>query len=234
MKLKMNKLIVSLLFGLVAVALVSAKSRRHPVPDDSNESDDNDGYGFGSDDDDDDEQKAMECFMDMYTCAAPIQQKYQSDNITDAAEHLRQNGLRPICVDATEVGQCVLNVLLDDRCKKVPEDFKDMVTKAYEILNLICVKNIDAIEANWGCLLSAEVDNNLDDCNRVDDGLENCETESFLKCVKTTFAQKDNCKPEAYELVEELVNEIVKLIPECQSPDLRHMLKRAMLMMRRK
>lgn len=209
-----------LVVGLFSVSFVAA------------EVDESDYYEIDFDNYDDDEM-SPECAMKFQHCANLVDE-YLTSGVYETAETVRQAGLRGVCKDVTELSECVLKVFLSEECANdIPAPYKEIYQKGHDLTNFICVDRINDIETHWQCLLNTEVDENLEDCQNVDiDSLKACDTSGVMKCVKSAFGASSHCEPGASDLVEDIIQKAVDIIPHCS--DRRKLHKVVMKLLKRK
>ena len=169
----------------------------------------------------DEDQFDQQCLMEIMSCGRHVQQ-YQSHDPTEVASKLRQAGLRAVCGDTTKATECALQVLLQDKCKGMPEDARRMFLKSFDVINFICVNRINDIENHWECLFNVAIDQKLGDCQNMDSGLSQCDISGFMRCVDGTFSSSNLCKPGAKELVRDVMKKVISIFPHCPDQKIVH------------
>lgn len=183
---------------------------------DNSNSNDNDNDNDDNDDDDDDDLKAFECALRLSWCFQDLETTYgDASNITEVAGNVRVESIRTFCTDLTKAGQCALDVALDKQCDVMPDYVTAIIRKGVEVLNFVCVDKLDELEEHWECLLNTEVTEEVDECQETHSDLQECNAKPFIACTEKTFNESPYCHPGAIQLVSDVVNKLIEIIPHC-------------------
>jgi len=226
----MKLTLVALLLALFSAALVSSAS--HHKRDESDNDDNDEVYKYGNndndnddngnddndddddEDDDDDDDDGSACMMQLLMCSQLLP-SYDMSNFSETTNDMRDVGPRQLCTDMTAATDCAAEAYLTEECGKIPKNIDRLILKTFDIVQLVCLDKLDEIEAHWDCYLSAEVDEELEDCQGLENAAQQCDSSPFIRCAEHSFAASPRCNEGALELVTDIVNELMKLIPNC-------------------
>jgi hypothetical protein len=112
---------------------------------------------------------------------------------------------------------CFESLLSDEECSQfLPPPAAMMLSKIKPIAQYVCEEKIDEIQDQQECLLNAEVDEEMAECQEENFNFETCDVSSFMTCISSGFDQTDSCGEESEQLVEDIFKKLVTLIPGCE------------------
>jgi hypothetical protein len=167
-------------------------------------------YDYYSEDNDDGQQ----CHDEIMQCLSHVQQ-YQVSDPHQMAALMRQAGPRAACKDSTEVANCVLQVIRSGKCNGIPESAKRNFQNSFDLNNYLCVDKINDLENHWECLINSAMYQNFGACENMTVGLQQCDSSTYMSCVERTFNSSSLCKAGAIELVRDVINRMIEIMPHC-------------------
>jgi len=168
-------------------------------------------YTDDSDDEDTEMEDLIACYSGLQACMGSIL-KYQSPDPNEITALISKAGIANVCKDITSTSGCTENVVKDNNC---PSAILDVYKKARSAISFICLDKIDDIQLHWECYFGAKMDPNQEECKKYPESMAQCETEDLIKCVDTASKASPLCKPGASELIAEILEKFVSIMPQC-------------------
>lgn len=203
----MKCLVLLLLLGVCAAALVSAKSRYSKTRRQYN--------------DDEFYKKRRQCEALVFPCLADVM-KYEAPGYGDpmvTAVKMYLAGSKQLCGDILTALNCTLTNLNPSLC---PYYFSEndiaAFTKGQSLARTFCEDRKSELEDNWNCLIDVRVVMNLPKCEKYAVAMRGCQHEPLIDCVADLYKNHSFCDEDAVDFIKDFLTELLKIAsPASQS-----------------